>query len=222
MSHAPTVEDRARTSHGTSGQAIYQMVARALRDQHAGGTLVDIGAGTGSLWSFTRDQFRSYIGVDVVRYDGFPADGQFCKVDLDSGRVDLPDESADVVACVETIEHVENPRALVRELVRLVRPGGLVVVTTPNQLSLLSKLGLLLKNQFPAFQEAPGLYPTHLSALLEIDLVRIARECGLLDISILYSNSGRIPGTGRHWPFGLGGRAFSDNILLRARRPSST
>lgn len=221
MPHAPGVEERALASHGTSGQAIYQMAARALKGLHSGGALVDVGCGSGSLWSFTHDQFRSYLGADVIHYEGFPSEGQFREVDLDSGRVDLPDGEADVVASVETIEHVENPRALFRELVRLVRPGGLLVVTTPNQLSLLSKLGLVLKNQFPAFQEAPGLYPAHLSALLATDLVRMARECGLEDATILYSNSGRIPGTSRHWPFGLGGRAFSDNVLLRARRPSA-
>jgi hypothetical protein len=96
------------------------------------------------------------------------------------------------------------------------------VVTTPNQLSLLSKLSLLLTNQFPAFKEAPGLYPSHLTALLEIDLVRMARECGLVDVAVLYSNRGRFPGTPLHWPAWLGfrGRLFSDNVLLAARKPA--
>lgn len=85
---------------------------------------------------------------------------------------------AQVVAAVEIIKHLENPRAFVRELVRLVCPGGTIVVTTPNQLSLLSKWTLMIKGQFNAFQDGPGLFPAHLSALLEIDLRRIARECG--------------------------------------------
>jgi hypothetical protein len=90
------------------------------------------------------------------------------------------------------------------------------VVTTPNQLSLLSKLTLVLKNQFNAFQEAPGLYPAHLTALLEVDLLRIARECGLADPTIRHTDSGRIPFTPWHWPRGFRGRAFSDNVLLAA------
>jgi hypothetical protein len=94
-----------------------------------------------------------------------------------------------------------------------------VVVTTPNQLSLLSKLTLVVKNQFNAFTERPGSYPAHITALLEVDLVRIARECGLVEVGIRYTDSGRIPGTARHWPRPLGGRAFSDNVLLEARRP---
>jgi SAM-dependent methyltransferase len=216
---ATTVE-RARASHGASGEAIYRLVARTIRDRHAGGgTLVDVGCGTGALWGAARDRFDRYVGADVVRYEGFPEGGTFHEVDLETGRVPLPDGSADVVAAVETIEHVENPRAFVRELTRLARPGGLVVVTTPNQLSLLSKLTLVLRNQFNAFQEAPGLYPAHLTALLEIDLIRIARESGLADPATRYTDSGRVPFTPWRWPGGFRGRAFSDNILLEARRP---
>lgn len=216
---ASTVE-RARASHGTSGEAIYRLVARTIRDRHAGGgTLVDVGCGTGALWDFARDRFDRYAGVDVVRYEGFPADGAFHEVDLETGRVPLPDGSADVVVAVEAIEHVENPRAFVRELARLARPGGLVVVTTPNQLSLLSKLTLVLRNQFNAFQEAPGLYPAHLTALLEVDLLRIARESGLADPATRFTDSGRVPFSPWHWPRGFRGRAFSDNVLLEARRP---
>jgi hypothetical protein len=51
--------------------------------------------------------------------------------------------------------------------------------------------------------------------LLEIDLIRIFTECGLNNIQIDYTNSGRMPFTPWYWPKSLGfrGRAFSDNIL---------
>ncbi|MEO6811414.1 MAG: methyltransferase domain-containing protein [Isosphaeraceae bacterium] len=215
-----TVEDRARATLGISADPILRLVDRVIGDSHpGGGTLVDLGCGRGDLGRAVAGRFDHYIGVDVVHYDGFPESAEFHKVDLDTGRVPLPDGLADVVAAVETIEHVENPRAFMRELARLARPGALIVVTTPNQLSLLSKLTLILKNQFNAFTERPGSYPAHITALLEIDLVRIARECGLADPKIRYTDSGRIPGTAKHWPWGLGGRAFSDNLLLETRRP---
>ena len=223
MSPPPTVEERARASRGASAGAIYELVARTIRERHGGGgTLLDVGCGTGALWDAVGDRFDRYLGVDAVRYEGFPPGGTFLEVDLEAGRVPWPDASADVVAAVETIEHLENPRAFVRELARLARPGGLIVVTTPNQLSLLSKLTLVLKGQFNAFQEAPGLYPAHRTALLEVDLLRIARECGLADPAIRYTDSGRIPFTPRRWPRPLRGRAFSDNILLSARKSNRT
>jgi SAM-dependent methyltransferase len=164
--------------------------------------------------------FEAYVGVDVVRYPGFPLDSwaSFVEVDLNQPSYPLGPGEADAVLAVEVIEHLENPRAFVRELVRLVRPGGCIVITTPNQLSLLSKLTLLTKNQFNAFQEAPGLYPTHITALLETDLRHIAQECGLVDIDVSFTNEGRVPFSSRRWPSWLGGRRFSDNILLTGKR----
>lgn len=212
---------RARQSLGISHSAIYQLVTRALDGRHpGGGVLVDVGCGAGNLWSFVRNRFARYIGVDVVCYEGFPADGDFHAVDLDTGRVPVDEGSADVVAAVETIEHLENPRAFLRELARVARPGGWIVVTTPNQLSWLSKMTLVVKNRFNAFQD--NCYPAHLTALLEVDLRRMTLECGLGETTILYSLHGRIPRTPWHYPRFLSRwlpRALSDNVLLIARKP---
>jgi SAM-dependent methyltransferase len=214
------LEERARRSLGTSAEAIYQMVAAALAGRHpGGGVLLDVGCGSGQLWPFVAERFDRYAGADAVPYDGFPEGGEFHRVDLDTGRVPLPDGRADVVVAAETIEHLENPRAFARELVRLTKPGGWVVVTTPNQLSVLSKFGLLLRNEFPHFRGAN--YPAHLTALLEIDLRRIATECGLAEVAVAYSGCGRMPGVRWHWPgflSRLARRALSDNVLVVGRK----
>ncbi len=213
------VEQRARQSLGTSHTAIYKMVAGALAGRSAGGLLVDVGCGSGHLWQFVKHHFSRYIGVDVLRYDDLPADAEFRKVDLDTGYTSLPDDIADVVTSVETIEHLENPRAFMRELTRLTKPGGWIIVTTPNQLSLLSLITLLIKKRFSAFQDAH--YPAHLTALLEVDLKRIAAECGLLEVNILYSRQGRMIFTPYHYPAFLSKlfpRALSDNVLLVGRK----
>ncbi len=170
----------------------------------------------GSTASATR-----YLGCDAVRYPEFPdAPGaEFVESDLNRLPLPLAAGSCDAVVAVETIEHLENPRAFVRELARLCRPGGTVLVTTPNQLSLFAKLHLVLRGQFPAFVDAPGLYPTHITPLLEQDLVRIFREAGLERPEVRYTDQGRIPLTARHWPTGLRGAPFSDNLLIAARKP---
>jgi SAM-dependent methyltransferase len=212
------VASRAAASRGISSEAIYRMVAGVLARRHlGGGMLLDVGCGRGELWPHVAPFVAGYIGADVVQYDGFPADKQFLQIDLDRGQIPLPEASAEIVAAVETIEHLENPRVFLRELYRLTKPGGLIVVTTPNQLSLLSLLTLVTKGQFNAFQERPGLYPAHITAVLEIDLIRIARECGLVEIEIDYSGVGRVPLTACHWPKGFAGRWFSDNLVMSAR-----
>ena len=219
ISVAADVERRARQSLGRSQDAIYTTVARLLAERHATGTLADIGCGTGDLWRAAAGGFARCIGIDAVRYDGLPADVDFRVADLDTTGLPMADGSVDVAAAVEVVEHLDNPRALVRELVRVVRRGGWIVVSTPNQLSVLSLLTLVVKGRFSAFQD--GAYPAHRTALLEIDLRRIARDCRLRDEAIEYTCRGRVPLTPWHYPPAvarLAPRRLSDNIVLVARR----
>jgi len=213
------VETRARLSGGTSAPAIYRMVVAALDGRHHdGGTLLDVGCGAGNLWPWIHTRFQRYLGADAVKYPGLPTATEFVYGDLERG-VPLPDAVAEVVVAVETIEHLDNPRAFVRELVRLTKPGGWVVITTPNQLSLLSLLTLIVKKRFSAFQDAD--YPAHRTALLEVDLRRILTECGLTEVAVRYTQEGRVPLTAYHYPRALSRllpRALSDNVLLVGHR----
>lgn len=213
---SPNVEGRARKSRGTSNQDILQMVVGALaKRQISGQCIADVGCGQGDLYSYVRTRFSHYVGIDAVRYEDFPDGAEFCLLDLDSGRIPVAEGSADVVAAVEVIEHLENPRDFMRKLAAIAKPGGSVIVTTPNQLSFLSLLTLVLKHRFQAFQDIH--YPAHLTALLEVDLRRIASECGLTNIEVEYSLAGRIPGTGRHYPRIMSRwfpQALSENVLV--------
>lgn len=220
VARTATLETRARQSLGSSDDAIYQMVANALASRRVtSGTLLDVGCGRGGLWQVVRDRFDHYCGLDAVRYAGFPSGAEFRQVDLDASDWPVAAGGADVVAAVETIEHLENPWAFVRRLVRAAKPGGWVVVTTPNQVSLLSLATLTLKHRFSSFQDVH--YPAHRTALLEVDLQRAARECALLSVEVEYSHSGRLPLTPWHYPATVARlfpRALSDNLMLIGRK----
>jgi 2-polyprenyl-3-methyl-5-hydroxy-6-metoxy-1,4-benzoquinol methylase len=80
-------------------------------------------------------------GANVTSLDVGPNLLEQVKKRCDSTRVigsilDLPfpDESFDVVMSTEVIEHTPDPERGVRELCRVVRPGGVLVVTSPNRL----------------------------------------------------------------------------------------
>lgn len=218
-STAAQVEARARLSEGRSADPIYATVAGMLASCDARGVVADVGCGSGALWSALNGRFSACIGLDAARYDGLPPDVDFRAIDLDAERLPLEDASVDAAVAVEVIEHLENPRAFARELARIVRPGGWVVISTPNQLSLLSLLTLAAKGRFSAFQDAE--YPAHLTALLEVDLRRILGEAGLHDIRVAYTKRGRIPFTGVHFPAALASlapRSLSDNVVAAGRR----
>ncbi len=66
--------------------------------------------------------------------------------------VPLPDESLDLVVMGEVIEHVFDPDACLEEIHRLLKPGGHVIVTTPNLAVWYNRLLLLFGIQ-PVFTE---------------------------------------------------------------------
>jgi SAM-dependent methyltransferase len=72
--------------------------------------------------------------------EGIPVDEG---IDLTRG-LPYPDASFDLVVLTEVIEHLENHRAAVCELARVLRPSGRLVLTTPNIMRLDSRLGFLL------------------------------------------------------------------------------
>ncbi|PYQ90695.1 MAG: SAM-dependent methyltransferase [Acidobacteria bacterium] len=192
------------------------LIARGVE----GGRLVDVGCGRGALWSVVSPLFDRYCGLDAVRYDTFPLCGEFRAVDLDAADWPIAAGEADVVTAIETIEHLENPWNFVRALVRIARPGGWVVITTPNQLSALSVLTLIVKQRFSEFQDSQ--YPAHRTALLESDLLRVARAAGLEALAVAYSHYGRLPLAAAHYPEAIARlwpRALSDNLLVIGRKP---
>ena len=97
----------------------------------AGGSVAEIGCGHGSLLAVLGERGYRTRGVELS-----PSAAAFCRakgLDVREG-VDFGDEQAacDVAASFQVIEHVIDPRAFVRGMVRLARPGGVVVITTEN------------------------------------------------------------------------------------------
>lgn len=115
----------------------------ATRGDLAGRRVVDIPAGKGDM----SDELRR-LGADVEAYDLFPdafaADGLTCRhADL-RDRLPIADRHADVVLCQEAIEHLQDPLTALCELNRILRPGGSLILTTPNVSHLRARVSRLL------------------------------------------------------------------------------
>ena len=54
-------------------------------------------------------------------------------MDAQAEPLPFPDNSFDLVTCLETVEHVEQPERLLAEALRILVPGGLIYVTTPSR-----------------------------------------------------------------------------------------
>jgi len=218
----------ARESAGISEHGIHAFAVAGLESElRLARRVLDVGCGVGDFGQLWRARFPGRIdGVDGVRFDRFRADlyGDFFERDFDLPLEALPADAYDAVFILEVIHYLENPRALVRRAASLIKPGGLLVLTTPNPLSLPSLMVLMLRGVFRSFQDGPGRYPGQKTAILPIDGERMAREAGLVVERMDYSGRCRLPRLTRPvqtWlPF-LGGRSFSDNFRIVARKPAA-
>jgi 2-polyprenyl-3-methyl-5-hydroxy-6-metoxy-1,4-benzoquinol methylase len=138
--------------------------------------------------------------------------------DAMSVLVDL--EPADRVLVVETIEHVDAPWALLRHAARLVRPGGIIVVTTPNIATLRHRLELPIRGELTSFRphEIQHLTP----ALPHVTESVLAQE-GLSNVPRTYAGRDIVPFTGgRVWPTRVAGTFpswLNISVITAAKRP---
>jgi SAM-dependent methyltransferase len=108
------------------------------------GDYLDVGSGNGELIDVVIRTFPVKPHACDYRDDLMTLEGvEVDVVDLNSGGLPYPDGSFDLVTCTEVIEHLEHYRAALREISRVLRPGGVFVVSTPNVLNLRSRLRYL-------------------------------------------------------------------------------
>lgn len=116
---------------------IYPKVLSILA-REPGARVLDVGAGEGYFTKLLAERGHRVEACDF-RPDRFRVPGvPFHRADLNES-IPLPDESFDCAVAIEVIEHIENQMRFVREVVRVTRKGGTVVLTTPNVLSLPSR-----------------------------------------------------------------------------------
>ncbi|MDP1674933.1 MAG: class I SAM-dependent methyltransferase [Burkholderiales bacterium] len=148
------------------------------------GSLLDIGCGNGDFAANMRLQGWSVRGTDadpeaagaVARTHGF---------EVDVGELtDLayPGESLDAVTARHVIEHIREPEAFLRECWRILKPGGRLVLVTPN----VASLGHQIYRQHWQGLEPPRhmfLYDTR-------TLHALARSCDIESLSLFSTAQG--------------------------------
>lgn len=215
----------SKLSGGTSNDAIYEAILHTVDDLDLHGTVLDFGSGTGSLTRrlLQSGRFTSVAAADLMSKPSDLDTVTWIRADLNE-PLPATDKSFDTVIAAEVIEHLENPRAMARELFRLLIPGGTAVVSTPNNESWRSLISLLMRGHYVAF--CSGSYPAHITALLRKDLERIFVEAGFEAPQFRFTHHGGLPGKPTNsWQQMSGGLLkglrFSDNITAICRKPLS-
>lgn len=115
-----------------------EWLAHALARIPAGQRILD--AGAGELQYKPLCSHLNYVSQDFAQYDGVGDqvglqtgrwDQQRLDIISDITQIPEPSASFDAIMCIEVLEHLPEPIAALRELARLLRPGGVLIVTAP-------------------------------------------------------------------------------------------
>lgn len=114
----------------------YEFALPYIKDK----AVVDLGCGCGyGSHLLATNGAKSVVGVDVAEDALAYAEQHYSASNLSFKNMDvtalsLPDKSFDAAVCLEVFEHVDDYVALLRETVRVLVPGGTLVLSTPNKL----------------------------------------------------------------------------------------
>ncbi|MES1256699.1 MAG: class I SAM-dependent methyltransferase [Acidobacteriota bacterium] len=120
---------------------IQRAVLKAFEDLRMprGSVVLDAPCGDGPLVVAVRDAGHDAHGVDIDTVGAAGLGSAYRRADLNAG-LPFPDGTFDLVFSIEGIEHLENRFGFLRELRRTLKPGGTLILTTPNIVGLRSRV----------------------------------------------------------------------------------
>lgn len=178
---APTNADRSMPSSmagiGTH-EVVLELIERFVVNK---GRIADLAAGEGAFSVALRDLGHEVFAVDVNRGSWKAPDIKLVVADLDSefaNAIDTGGEKFDAVVAIEIIEHLENPFRFVRECAKLLKPGGLFFLTTPNVEAVNSRLTFLYTGRLNSFGAYETVRPAHITPIFKWKLDMMLSEAG--------------------------------------------
>lgn len=120
-------------------EIIYRAALRFLEKLPAGVKVLDAPCGEGALVEDLKARKFEVWGIDIDG-EGLKRTGLSHCVEGDLQKpLPFQEGQFDAILCVEGIEHLETPFQTIREFYRVLKPGGLLVLTTPNVASVRSR-----------------------------------------------------------------------------------
>ena len=172
-----------------------------------GNDVLDVGCAAGTISRMMAENGFNVLGIDRVE--------EYVKVSKEFNSVPnisfelrdvledpFPPESFDCITFLETIEHVENPSQFLKEYHRILRPGGHLIISTPNATSLKNFLYALSyrkkekrKNIITSISKEPQFTGTQLEHISNWDfptIVRLLDKAGFEIVEHKFTRAGPI------------------------------
>ena len=158
--------------------------------------LLDLGAGAGRVRQMNfRGLASKIVGVDPdPRVHGNP---NLDDAVIGTGtKIPFPNSTFDIVISDNVLEHLEHPEAVIKEVCRVLKPGGRLFAKTPNKYHYMPVIARLTPTSFHRFvnrlrgRPPADTYPTLYRANTKSDIERFARSAGL-DVESIACVEGR-------------------------------
>ena len=138
VKHQASAEKTVWEGNPAVQQLIYGPRVSALERYRKNGRILDIGCSTGDFLAYAQDQGWQVYGSELAQHTSNIA-RQNLQAEVRSGSFETSGFEAaffDVVTMWDVIEHVLDPQKFLQEAFRILRPGGALVLYTPNYDSL--------------------------------------------------------------------------------------
>lgn len=121
----------------TSDNPIHQRLLKAyyIAKEYVNGDLLEIGCGEGRGVGLLQDLVKSYSGIDKITEVVNKLSAKYQHASFVQSVIpplDFPDQKFDSVISFQVIEHIKDDKRYLREISRVLKPGGVALLTTPN------------------------------------------------------------------------------------------
>ena len=120
---------------GEMKKATFSHCISDLKKYVASGRILDVGTASGFFLEVARDAGFEPYGVEISEYSGRIAAGKFGADHIHIGTLETAPFAPgmfDAIAMSDVLEHVLDPIRILKLAHKLLRPGGVVLITTPN------------------------------------------------------------------------------------------
>lgn len=198
--------------HPMAVSKVHETVLNLLKDEK--GKILDAACGQG----FLSNELTKY-GFEVFAADVNPSlfrvKGLKCKtIDLNK-KLPYASSFFDIVVSIETIEHLHNPYYCLEEFCRVLKPKGILIISTPNILTTFSRILFLIKGRFAGFLDVDFEKSGHITPLPLWQLKQMLEKIGF-DIETITYSRGWIPIIRLEIPFK--NLLFGQIIIIKSKK----